>query len=352
VSEQYRRLQGALPEAAIYYAVKANPEPPVLRLLRELGSYFDVASPKEIDLCLEAGIDAARISYGNTIKKRTDIAYAFDRGVRIYAFDSIAELEKLADLAPGSEVFCRILTSNDGAEWPLSRKFGCEIEMAADLLKLAPSLGLDPTGVVFHVGSQQKHPRQWDEALALTARLFHELEADGLKLRTVNLGGGFPARYRTDVPPVESYAQAIRRAMSYHFRNDLPEMIVEPGRYVVGDAGVLRSEVVLVSWKREGDDKRWVFVDIGIFGGLAEAMGEAIKYEIVTSRDGGPVGPVVIAGPTCDSVDILYEHADYRLPLALQAGDTIDILSTGAYTTTYSSIGFNGFPPLQAYCID
>ena len=351
VEEKYRRLEAALPLSTIYYAVKANPHPAVLERLVRLGSRFDVASPSEIDACLAAGAAPDTISYGNTIKKHSDIAYAFDRGVRIYAFDSIGELEKIADAAPGSEVYCRILTSNEGAEWPLSRKFGCEIEMATELLTLAPKMGLDATGVAFHVGSQQRFPRQWDEAVALTSWLFEEVAREGVQLRSVNLGGGFPAHYRGSVPEIESYCDAIMRGMTHHFGESLPQMIVEPGRYICGDAGVLRSEVILVSWKREGDDKRWVYLDVGIYGGLAEAMDESIKYNLVTSRDGGPVGPVIIAGPTCDSVDIIYEQTEYQMPLDLQPGDFVDFLSTGAYTTTYASIAFNGFPPLRDYCI-
>ena len=351
VTQQYRHLRQALPLAKVYYAIKANPAPEIVALLAAQGACFDVASPSEIDLCLAAGVPGALLSYGSTIKKTRDIAYAYERGVRLFAFDSIGELEKIAEAAPGSEVVCRILTSNEGAEWPLSRKFGCEIEMAAGLLGLSGRLGLQPAGVTFHVGSQQRHPRQWDEAIALTGRLFSELASSGVELRMVNLGGGFPAHYRGHVPPIEAYAEAIMKAMEYHFGGNLPEMIVEPGRYLTGDAGVIRSEVVLVSWKCEGDDKRWVYLDVGIFGGLAEAMGEAIKYHMLTSRDGGPVGPVVIAGPTCDSVDILYEKEDYRLPLDLANGDTVDILAAGAYTTCYSTVGFNGFGPLACYCI-
>jgi len=351
VAAQYRRLATALPMASVYYAVKANPAPEVLRVLVQLGSSFDVASPGEVDLCLDAGASPDMLSYGSTIKKNADIAYAYGRGVRLFAFDSIGELEKIAENAPGSGVMCRILTSNEGAEWPLSRKFGCEIDMGATLLGLARPMGLDATGVMFHVGSQQRHPHQWDDALALTARLFSELADCGVDLRVVNLGGGFPATYRAHVPPIEAYADAITKAMAHHFGDQPPRTIVEPGRYIVGDAGVIRSEVVLVSRKRENDERRWVYLDVGIFGGLAEAIGEAIKYRVVTSCDGGPVGSVVLAGPTCDSVDILYERADYPLPLALTAGDTVDILSAGAYTTTYATVGFNGFEPLASYCI-
>ncbi|MBP7065265.1 type III PLP-dependent enzyme, partial [Ferrovibrio sp.] len=292
-----------------------------------------------------------RISYGSTIKKRTDIAFAYDKGVRLFAFDSEAELLKLADVAPGARVFCRVLMECEGAEWPLSRKFGCSPRMAADLLVQARRLGLDPYGISFHVGSQQTDLGQWDKAVAQVAQMFTILQDADVELRMINLGGGFPARYRTDVPMLEAYAQAISEAMTKHFGNNLPEMIIEPGRGLVGDAGVIQAEVVLISRKDYDDDRRWVYLDIGKFSGLAETMDEAIKYRLVTPRDGGATGPVSIAGPTCDSADILYEKADYQMPLDLEVGDKVQILSTGAYTTTYSSVGFNGFPPLKSYCI-
>jgi ornithine decarboxylase len=205
--------------------------------------------------------------------------------------------------------------------------------------------------VAFHVGSQQTDLNQWDAALASVSRLFTVLHKADLELRMINLGGGFPARYRSEVPPIEAYARAVMDAVTKHFGNRLPELIVEPGRGIVGDAGVIQSEVVLIANKDYGDEKRWVYLDIGKFSGLAETMDEAIKYRIRTPHDNGPMGPVVIAGPTCDSADILYEKTEYELPLDLKAGDKVQILAAGAYTTTYSSVGFNGFPPLKAYCI-
>ncbi len=126
-------------------------------------------------------------------------------------------------------------------------------------------------------------------------------------------------------------------------------MIAEPGRYLVADAGVMQTEVVLVARKAAYDEQRWVYLDVGMFGGLAETMGEAIRYRLRTPHDGGSTGPVVLAGPTCDSADILYQHYSYQLPLALEPGDRVDVLSAGAYTTTYSTVGFNGFAPLAAY---
>jgi len=351
VAEAYQLLHTYMPIAKVFYAVKANPANEVVDLLRGLGSSFDVASRGEVDLCLGLGVAADRISFGNTIKKERDIAYAYEKGVKLYAFDSEAELEKLARAAPGARVFCRILVDGEGAEWPLSRKFGCAPEMAVELLRRAKTQGLDPYGVSFHVGSQQTNLDQWDSAVGRAARMFSLLAETDINLRMVNIGGGFPAHYRGDVPGVERYAQAVMAAITRHFGNDLPEIVIEPGRSIVGDAGVIQSEVVLISQKAFDDPKRWVYLDVGKFNGLAETMDESIKYRIRTPAEGGPTGVAVLAGPTCDSADILYEKTEYRLPMALKVGDKVQILSTGAYTSSYASVGFNGFSPIKTYCI-
>jgi ornithine decarboxylase len=350
IGKAYDMLRRYLPIASVYYAVKANPAAEIVAMLAKKGSNFDVASPAEIALCLDNGATAERLSFGNTIKKERDIAAAYAAGVRLFAFDSEAELGKLARVAPGARVFCRILVSCAGADWPLSRKFGCTPEMAVELLCRARDFGLDPYGVSFHVGSQQTDIGQWDGAVASAARMFSLLAEADINLRMVNIGGGFPARYRSDVSPVEQYAGAVTAALTKHFGNQVPEIIVEPGRSLVGNAGVIQSEVVLISDKGDGG-KRWVYLDAGKFNGLAETMDESIKYRIEAPGRSGPAGPVVIAGPTCDSADILYEKTEYRLPLGLEVGDKIEILSTGAYTASYASVGFNGFPPLRTYCI-
>jgi ornithine decarboxylase len=351
VEEAYETLHAVLPLARIFYAVKANPAAPILDRLTMLGSSFDTASRGEIEMCLAAGALPDRISFGNTIKKETDIAFAYERGVRLFAFDSEAELAKLAKAAPGSKVFCRILVECEGAEWPLSRKFGCAPEMATDLLAEARALGLDPYGVSFHVGSQQTDLGQWDNAVSRAAQMFSVLAERDIALKMINIGGGFPAHYRHGVEPIEAYADAVMAAITKHFGNDLPEIIVEPGRSMVGDAGVIQSEVVLISRKEALDDKRWVYLDVGKFNGMTETMGEAIKYVIRTPHDGAEAGPVVLAGPTCDSADILYEKTEYRMPLDLKIGDKVEVLATGAYTSTYASVCFNGFQPLRTYCV-
>jgi ornithine decarboxylase len=353
IERNYRRLRHALPLAEIYYAVKANPAPQILDRLVGLGSKFDAASLFEIEECFAAGARPEAISYGSTIKKAQDIAGAYSQGVRLYAFDSDEELEKLARHAPGSQVYCRLLLTCDNAEWPLGRKFGCDADMARELMLRARTLGLDPCGISFHVGSQQIDPQQWDGAIGRTAMLFTALNEAGIDLRMINLGGGFPVRYRKDIPSLDTIAEAIMAAMRRCFGNRLPEMLIEPGRAICGDAGLIQTEVVLVAKRSRSDDHRWVYLDTGTFHGLAETMGEAIQYDVRLTghREGEQTGRVVLAGPTCDSVDIMYEKADYRMPLSLRAGDKAQILSTGAYTTTYSSVGFNGLPPLRAYYI-
>ncbi|RAI44025.1 type III PLP-dependent enzyme [Rhodoplanes roseus] len=351
VRENYQTFAHALPDTRVFYAVKANPAPEVLSLLASLGSCFDTASVAEIEMALAAGATPDRVSFGNTIKKERDIARAYALGVRMFAVDCKAEVEKVARVAPGARVYCRFLYDCAGAEWPLSRKFGCDTGMAVDVLEHAHRLGLEAYGVSFHVGSQQRNVRSWDRALKSAGQIFRECAERGIALSMVNMGGGFPTKYLKKVPVVENYGRAIFRALCKHFGNAIPETIIEPGRGMVGNAGVIEAEVVLVSTKSAQDELRWVYLDIGKFGGLAETMDEAIRYPIRTPRDGDAVSDCVLAGPTCDSADVMYEKNPYPLPVSLEIGDKLLIEGTGAYTSTYSAVAFNGFAPLKTYHI-
>jgi ornithine decarboxylase len=351
VRDNYAAFAKALPDTRVYYAVKANPAPEIIRLLTELGSYFDVASVAESELVLAAGCTPDRISYGNTIKKESEIATAHKLGISLFAVDCEAEVEKVARAAPGARVICRIHCDGSGSEWPLSRKFGCEPDYAVDILELAHKRGLVPYGISFHVGSQQHNIEAWDRALAATAAIFRGCGERGISLSLVNLGGGFPAKYLRKTPKLESYGKAIFRALRKHFGNAIPETIIEPGRGLVGNAGVIESEVVLIARRSPKDEVRWVYLDIGKFHGLAETIDESIRYPIRTPKDRDEMAPCIIAGPTCDSVDVLYEKSPYPLPVSLAIGDKVLIEATGAYTATYSSVGFNGYPPLRQYVI-
>jgi len=351
VRARYRALQAVLPTATILYAVKANPAAEVVAALGELGASFDLASKGEMRRCQELGIPATRLSFGNTIKRETEIALAHAEDVDFFAFDSAAELEKLARSAPGARVYCRLLAGGKGAEWPLSRKFGCSRDMATDLLLRAKMQGLQPVGLSFHVGSQQTDPEQWVAAIETSSRVFHACARSGLHLELLNVGGGFPAQYRTPVPDIAAYAAAIERALTTHFGGALPRLLVEPGRYLVGDAGILRSEVLLVSRKSRHARRRWIYLDAGRFNGLPETTGERIHYRLRTPHQESPGESVVLAGPTCDSTDVIYDRADYRLPLDLAIGDAVDFLSAGAYTASYAAVEFNGFAPIRTYFV-
>ena len=351
VEDNFRAITRALPIAQIYYAVKANPAAPILERLVKLDSCFDAAGIEEIGFCLAAGAQPASISFGNTIKKVSAIRRAHAAGVTLFAFDSAEELEKLAANAPGARVYCRILVENAGADWPLSRKFGTTLVSARALMIRAGELGLDPFGLSFHVGSQQTTTESYEAAISKVGMLFTDLKEAGVNVRMVNLGGGFPVRYSSEVPEIDRFGDAIMGAMTKHFGNALPEMLIEPGRFIVGSAGLVQAEVVLVCRRDQDDPVRWVYLDIGRFGGLAETEGEAIKYRIATPHDGKATGPVAIAGPTCDGADILYEKSNYRMPLALSCGDKVELLDAGAYVTTYASQCFNGFAPLAEHYV-
>ena len=357
IKHKYAEMVELFPTTKIHYAMKASPAVEVCQLLADLGSNFDCASIYELDRVLGLGVSPERISYGNTIKKADHVKYAYDKGIRLFATDSKADLQNIAKFAPASKVFVRILVQgSDTAEWPLSRKFGCHPEMAVDLLVQAKALGLVPYGISFHVGSQQKDVAAWDDALSKVKYMFDWLKyEEDIKLQMINLGGGFPSNYISEVNPVGVYAEEIKRYLSEDFDDDeMPEIILEPGRSLVGDSGVLVSEVVLISRKSRTDLTRWVYTDVGLFGGLIETLGEAIKYPVYTPKmqTASEKGTVILAGPTCDSQDIMYEEARYQLPQDLEIGDKLYWLTTGAYTNSYSSVEFNGFPPLRVKYID
>lgn len=356
VKKNFIKLRDSFPYARIYYAIKANPGEPILRMLADMGSCFDIASRYELDLIKKFNVAPERLSYGNTIKKAWDIKYFYDNGVRLFATDSKDDLRNIAEQAPGSRIYVRILIENTGtADWPLSRKFGCHPDMAYDLLVMARELGLTPYGISFHTGSQQRDIGQWNDAIAKTKYLFNSLEEEeNIKLSMINMGGGFPANYVEPANDLSDYASEITRYLKDDFGDEMPEIILEPGRSLVGDSGILTTEVILTSRKNNTALARWVYVDAGKFNGLIETIDESIKYPIVSSKDAPDEkeGDVIIAGPTCDSMDTMYETTKYKLPRSLKAGDKLYWLSTGAYTSTYASVAFNGFPPIQTYFME
>lgn len=350
VETQYAALKAGLGHADIHYAVKANPAREVIARLVALGSNFDAASRGEIEICLSQGARPDQISFGNTIKRPVDIAWAHAAGIRLFAADADEELEKIAEHAPGAQVYIRLIVEISQADWPLTRKFGCDGDTALRLLDYAKELGLEPIGFSFHVGSQTRIADMWAPSLDALAETWHAARATGHDLTLLNIGGGFPAFYGEAIEAPTDYARAVMALVTERFGH-VPRIMAEPGRGMVAEAGVIVTEVLLVSRKSERDMHRWVYLSIGRFSGLAETEGEAIRYQFETARDGDPMGPCIMAGPSCDSADVLYEKRPMQLPLTLQCGDRVLIRNTGAYTSTYSSVCFNGFPPLDVVCI-
>lgn len=347
VEEKFCDLKTAMPEARHHYAIKANPHPEILRRLFSLGCSFECASLNEIDMCIAAGAKAEDILYGNPFKKISEIQGAHARGVRQYVFDAALELDKLIAHAPGSQVICRITTSGSGAVSPLSTKFGCPPARAAEWLQHAHNNGLIAYGISFHTGSQQLDPASWVQPIQDAAALFAGLEDQGIHtMRVLDVGGGFPVPYRQDVPAIAAFGEVINRTVKDSFRTP-PLVYTEPGRYLAGDAGFILAEVVLVSPCHVRSGHRWIYLDIGRYGGLVEAK---IDYPILCHKN-GTAGPVLLAGQTCDSNDVIYgEEFDYQLPLSLAPGDRVILAHTGVYTTTYSTT-LNGFQTLTSSCI-
>lgn len=338
VRDNFRALRAALPDARIRYAVKANPAVPILRVLAAAGADFDVASTGEVDRCVSAGIPGAALTFGNTIKTPATVAAAYARGVRRFAFDTQHDVTVLAEQAPGAGVECRIAPAFPSSVTPFGHKFGCAPEEAASLLECARAAGLVPQGVCFHVGSQQLDPSAWGIGIGCAASIFDAVAG----LTTINVGGGFPLAYAAGAPSLEAIAGSITSALSKHFGSATPQLVLEPGRVLVGSAGTIGCEIVSVRTGTDG--RRWVYLDIGRYGGLAETENEYIRYRLRTQRDADPSADAVVAGPTCDGDDVIYRS--YPLPVTLRPGDAVEILDAGAYTASYASVDFNGFGPL------
>jgi ornithine decarboxylase len=351
VKNNYDILKSWYEDSRVFYAVKACPNPEILKILIEAWSCFDIASIYELDLVLSLWATPDRVSFWNTIKKERDIEYAYNKWVRMFATDSEEDLEKISRVAFWSKVYFRLLTPAFWADWPLSRKFWCESEMAYELAIKARDLWLIPYWISFHVWSQQNDLYAWNSAIWKAKELFSKLQEVWIKLEMLNLWWWLPSQYIKKTKAVEDYLKEIKLFLYNHFWDDIPSIIMEPWRSLVWDIWVIVSEVVLTSKKSyKWDEIKWVYLDIWKFSGLIETLDEAIKYPIYTEVKWS-VSPVILAGPTCDSMDILYENYKYVMPDKLTSWDKVYIFSTGAYTQSYSAIEFNWFPPLKVYVI-
>ena len=328
IRQKFRELQNVIGNARVCYALKTNPHWRVIDLLNELGADFEISSGEELNLLLHRDISPQRIIASNPVKTEAFIRAAYQAGIKLFAFDSYAEVEKLSQFAPQSKVYVRLTVSNEGSQWPLTRKFGVEIEDAVELLQEAQRKGLEPYGLTFHVGSQCTEAETWVKALEKSSVVWEQARDQGIELRMLNIGGGFPIEYRETTLPISDIAKRLRDTIDILFPRDI-ELFVEPGRVLVGEAGILVATVI---GKAVRNGEKWLYLDVGVFNGLMESIG-GIKYSLASLKD-GDLEQWILAGPSCDSLDIV--QSDVFLP-ELAIGDNVYILSAGAYTTAYAS---------------
>ncbi len=349
--KNFHLLNDSLSAAKFYYAMKANPHPEILRILLAEGMGFDVASKGEITAAVAVGANPqADLIFADTVKDPKQIAYAHSIGLDDFTFDNLSEITQIARHAPGTGVFLRIMVSNEGSVAHLSHKFGAPPEQAVSLLTAARDQGLIPHGISFHVGSQCLNPQRYVEALDTTAEIFERAAAAGLSLQTVDIGGGFPVRYEDEKIDLAAMCKTIDDHFRRRFGTDI-NLVAEPGRAIVGDAMILVTKVISES-VRHGQN--WLYFDDGTYGSFLEVLLYQMRFPLRTSTDGPPRN-YVLAGPTCDSIDVFSRDDDGRIQGVdlpeMHLDDLLIAGSMGAYTFSEAT-RFNGFEPPAFVYID
>jgi len=344
IASTYQDFSKLMPKFDIHYAVKCNPAEPILRILHQNGSKFEIAAYGELERLIKIGIDPKTVIYSNTVKPAEHIKAAFNKGVKQYAFDSAEELEKLSIYAPNSEVCLRVFVDNLGSLVNLSSKFGAHHKDAVSLMVRAQKLGLQPIGLTFHVGSQSEKLSPWYNAMKLMKSIRNELEAKNIYITKLNIGGGFPIQYADKLPSIEKITQIIHKSLEKHKLNDLV-LQCEPGRYLVGESGIIGATII---GKVARQNRDWIYLDVGRFQAFVEMFeSEGLRYPLLSSKDFGlrvKTKKYTITGPSCDSYDTIMSNV--VLPSNLEIGDKVYFLSAGSYTTVYGA-PFNDFPVPQ-----
>jgi len=335
IKGRYIELKYHFPNFNVYYAVKANDHERIIRALAELGAGFEVASTEELNKVLSVGVSPNRIISSNPVKPPEFIEYAYKKGVDRFAVDSFTEVDKVSALASRAKVYVRIVVPNEGSDWPLSKKFGADLDTALDILEYAREKRLIPYGITFHVGSQCNNFRNWFIGIKTAAELWEKAKERGLKLKMLNIGGGIPVRYSYEALSIEDIAYYVKGLLQKFFPILPYELQMEPGRGIVGDQGIMVCRVI--GKAKRGEDL-WLYIDTGVFNGLAEALG-GIRYAFYLDRE-GELKEWTIGGVSCDSMDVVARNVALPEP---EVGDFLYILSAGAYTTVYAA-SFNGFP--------
>jgi ornithine decarboxylase len=336
IREKVSMIGKNIRNSTVFYAVKANSDIKILKFINKLKLGFEIASEGELKVLSSLKVKPERIISSNPVKSHKFLKMTSAYGVQYFTYDSHEEVEKLARFAPGSKVYVRLSVPNEGSEWPLSKKFGVELDAALKLLIYAIERGLKPVGITFHVGSQCTNVYNWNIALDKARVLWDRAAKKNIRMDTLNIGGGYPINYTKSVVKVDSIEKNINNLIYERFPENI-NIFIEPGRAVVGDAGTFITSVIGKARRR---DENWVYIDVGVFNGLMESVG-GIKYSylVESSRKTKSRHKWTIAGPSCDSFDIIDKGLVLPEP---DVGSLVLILSSGAYTTSYAS-EFNGF---------
>lgn len=334
VKEKFSLIGQNIKGSYVFYAVKANPDMEILKFLNQLDKGFEIASEGELKILSKIGIQPNRIISSNPVKSLKFLEMAHEYGINNFSFDSIDEVEKIGKFVPKANVYIRLSVPNEGSEWPLSKKFGVELDDAVELLCRAQNRGLNPMGITFHVGSQCTNLYNWNIALDKAKILWDMAEKKGIKLEMLNIGGGYPINYTKSVIEIGTIEKNINRLIWERFPENT-KIHIEPGRAVVGDAGVLVTKVI---GKAKRPDNNWLYIDMGVFNGLMESLG-GIKYTYLVESNNQNKKNWTLAGPSCDSFDVIDKNVNLYEP---DIGNLLLILSGGAYTISYAS-EFNGF---------
>lgn len=338
IEANYMCLKTYMPRARVFYAIKANPHPEILKTMIKLGSSFDVASDGEIRTLHDMGVEGERLIYANPVKTTGGLQACRECGVSKMTFDSASEIEKIRAICPDATVLLRLRIDNSSAHVDLNKKFGAAREHALDLMLKAKEAGLDMAGIAFHVGSQTVSADPYLYGLDIARELFEEAAAAGLKLRILDIGGGFPI----PEPKVRFNLPEMLKQINARLDEDFPGIDVwaEPGRYICGTAVNLITSVIGVN---ERGGQPWYFLDEGLYGTFSGVIFDQWDFKLISFKEGEERVAATFAGPSCDSLDIMFRG---KMTVPLEVGDLLLVPSCGAYTSA-SATTFNGFSKAQ-----
>jgi ornithine decarboxylase len=346
VEENFLTFLEARKDVEVHYAIKCCPTPRILQRIASLGGGFDVASRAEVDLALNTGVSPSKCIYSNTVKFPADIRYAFGKGVVAFLADSEHEVCKLAENAPKSKLYVRLLVNNKDAMHPLGRKFGTTPENAKRLLVLGKKLGLEPYGTHFHVGTQCYNAKAWETPAKEAAAVFRDLQKEGLELKFFDIGGGYPAPYLgRDIPTVKEILAVVDAVLQRELPRHPVTVAVEPGRGIVATASAMSSRLMLRAPRSDGE---WLHLDVGVYQGLNEAL-DHLVYPVTVAHRSGDEATFTLCGPTCDSADTI--STGQKLPASVTEGDLLVFDIAGAYSECLFT-RFNGIEPPAVHFLD